>query len=223
MELPYNEYVWFSPRFAMNYLTNLMRKYTPDVVLRSPHYKKEKEAWIMGVALFGVIKLTGGRWWLQVPTEDPPDMKAMTLTPDHDKNLNIMNYREVEIMQITKHTNGTIVEEILRKLNGKSYPKEWALVVYLNRKMFIEDMRKISQELKDAQPKVADIWVVASTSPEANRYILFSLYPDVQPVEYDIDEEARNLEIGDSIDLQPNHKGTSMTLIRNVRRTKFIP
>ncbi len=207
----------------MNYLTDLMRKYTPDVVLRSPKYKKEKEAWIMGVALFGVIKITRVRWWLQVPTDDPPDMKAMMLTPDHDKNLNIMNYREVEIMQITKHTNGTIVEEILRKLKGNSYPKEWALVVYLNRAMFIEDMRKISNELVEAKPKIADIWVVASTTPNANKYILFSLFPEVQTVTYDIDEEMRNLEIGDSIDLMPYHKGTTMTLIRNVKRTKFIP
>lgn len=222
MELPYNEYIWFSPRFAIEYLWRLLDK-NGDTVLKSPKYKKEREAWIMGVALFGVMKLTDAKWWLQVPKDDPPDMRAMTLVPDHEKNQNEMQHREVEIMQITKHTNDTIVNEIMRKLRGKYYPSSTGLVVYLNRSMFIEDMRKISAELAEAKPLVSDIWIVASTTPSQQRYILFSLYPTVQVIEYDIDEERKNLEPGDSMDVTPRRKGLTQVLLRNVQRTKFIP
>lgn len=222
MELPYNEYVWFSPRFAIEYLWRLLDKHG-DVVLKTSKYKKEREAWIMGVALLGVMKLTGAKWWLQVPKNDPPDMEVMTLVPDHVKQQNEMRHRLVEIMQITKYTNDTIVNEIMRKLRNKSYPPKTALVVYLNRKMFIEDMWKISAEFVDARPPVADIWIVASVKPDSQEYIFFSLYPTVQTVTYDIDEERRVSEPGDSIDVTPRRKETQLTLIRNARWTKFIP
>jgi len=223
MELPYNEYIWFSPRFAIKYLSDLMRKEGINEVLKDSKYKKEREAWIMGVSLFGYMKLSNAKWWLQVPKDDPPDMRAMTMVPDYEKNLHEMLHREVEIMQITKHTTGSIVEEILKKLKGKSYIKETALLVYLQRTMLIADMRELANELNKAKPNVADIWILASTSPVEQKYILFSLYPDMQRVDYDIDEEIKNLEPGDSLDLIPRTKGTTMTLVKNARRTKFIP
>lgn len=223
MELPYNEYVWFSPRFAIKYLSDLMKKEGINKVLKDNKYKKEREAWIIGISLFGYMKLTNAKWWLQVPKDDPPDMRVMTMVPDYKKNLHEMQYREVEIMQITQHSKGSVIEEILKKLKGKAYVQETALLVYLQRTVFIENMRKLADELNKAKPQVADIWILASTSPDQQKYILFSLYPDVQRVDYDIDKEMINLEPGDSLDLIPRRKGTTMTLVRNVRRTKFIP
>lgn len=62
---------------------------------------------------------------------------------------------------------------------GKSYVKETALLVYLQRTMLIEDMRKLADELNKAKPNVADTWILASVSPDEQKYILFSLYPAV--------------------------------------------
>ena len=222
MELPYNEYVWFSPRFAINYLWDLMKKDGTEKVLKNSNYKRAREAWIMGIALFGYMKLSNAKWWLQVPQDDPPDIRAMTMVPDYVKNLHEMHHREVEIMQITKHTKGTIIDEILKKLAGKSYIKETALLVYLQRTMFIEDIRKLAEDISKAKPKVADIWILASTAPDRQVYILFSLYPQIQRVDFDVDEEVQKLEPGDSLNLIPRRKGTTMKLVKNVRRTKFI-
>jgi len=221
MELPYDINKWFSPRYAINYLWRLQRQLT-DRELKKSKYKKEHEAWILGVALFGVMKMYGTKWWLQVPVDDPPDMKAMTIVPDEKKNINEMHHREVEIMQITRYTNENIVNEILIKLKNKAYIKETGLVVYLNRQTHIKDMRELSADLKSAGVKVADIWVIAATSPNEQEYILFSLYPDVQAVSYNIIDEMKNLEIGDTIDMEFS-KGIKMELIRGAQVTKFIP
>lgn len=200
-----------------------MRKEGADIVLKNSKYKRAREAWIMAVSIFGYMKLSNAKWWLQVPKDDPPDMRAMTMVPDYKKNIHEMQHREVEIMQITKYTKGSITEEILKKLIGKSYIKETALLVYLQRTMLIEDMRELANELSNEKPTVADIWVLASTSPDKQQYVLFSIYPEVQRVDFDIDEEIKSLEPGDSLDLIPRKKGTTMTLVKNVQRTKFIP
>lgn len=221
MELPYDINKWFSPRYAINYLWRLQRQLS-DKELRKSKYKKEHEAWILGVALFGVMKMYEAKWWLQVPVNDPPDLEAMTVVPNKEKNINEMHHREIEIMQITKHTNETIVNEILKKLKNKAYIKETGLVVYLNRTTHISDMRELSYDLKNAGVRVADIWVIAATSPNEQEYILFSLYPDVQAVKYNIIEEMKNLEAGDTIDMELS-KGIKMELVRNVPITKFIP
>lgn len=168
------------------------------------------------------MKMFGAKWWLQVPTDDPPDMHAMTVVPNTELDVNEMLHREIEIMQITKYTNDTIVNEIQRKLKNKLYIKETGLVVYLNRTTNIKDMRELSVELKSAGVNVADIWVIAATSPDEQEYVLFSLYPDVQVMKYNIIEEMQNLEIGDSIDMERS-KGIKMKLVRNVPVTKFIP
>lgn len=222
MELPYDSNRWFSPRYAINYLWTLQRKLS-DKELKNSKFKKEHEAWILGVALFGVMKMLGNKWWLQVPVDDPPDMLAMAVLANPEKDINEMHWREIEISQITKFTNDSIDKEILRKLKNKAYVKETGLVVYLNRQMLIEDMRKIADEIKKSGVKVSDVWVVASTSPNQQEYTLFSLYPDVQVVTFDIVEEMRNLEPGDMIDMEENTKGIKMELVQNVRVTKFVP
>lgn len=220
MELPYDSNRWFTPRYALNYLSRLFVQHG-EKVIKHNSYKKVREAWILGLALLGISKQAGQLWWLQVPADDPPDMRAMTIVPDPEKNQNEMHSREVEIVMITKFTSAPIEDEILRKLKNKSYVKETCLLIYLNRNTYIEDMRKLAEKLK-GKINVADVWVVGATAPDSPKHILFSLYPDVQVVEFDIFEEMAKIPKGDTIDME-FAKGTKMTLIEKVRPTKFIP
>jgi len=217
---PYDLNKWFSPRYAIYYLASLLKKHG-EIVLTSGRYKKEREAWIMGLALLGINKKTGLQWWLQVPEEDPPDMRAMTMVPNVEKNWNEMNDREIEIVQITKFTDNSIEDEILRKLNSKSYIKETSLIVYMNRNAFISDMRLLAEKLK-GKINISDIWVVAAVAKDSPKHILFSLYPDFQVVNFDMFEEMSKIPRGDQLDIT-RAKGTNMSLYENMPLTKFIP
>jgi hypothetical protein len=212
---------WFTPRFAINYLWGLIRIHG-DKVLKDSKFKKEREAWILGVALLGISKATQFQWWLQVPESDPPDMYTMAIVPNLEKNWNEFHHREIEIMEITKHTNGSIEDEITKKLKDKFYIKETGLVVYLNRSMQIGDMYEINKNLKKNKLNISDIWGIASISPKSQKYILFNIYPEVYATSFDIDEEIAKIPEGDTIDIS-RAKGLAMKLVRNVPATKFIP
>lgn len=222
MELPYDEYKWFSPKFALNYFSKLNAQYGHDKVTKDNKFKKEREAWIVGLALLGINKMTGRLWWLQVPRDDPPDMRVMTLLPDLNNNQNEMHHREIEVAQITKFTNSTIEEEILRKLNNKLYIKETCLLIYMNRATVIDDMRKLAAKL-NGKIQVSDVWIMGAVSKDSSKHILFSLHPEVKVQHFDIFEEMDRIPLGDTISLIPRHKGTKLSLIRNVPTSKFIP
>lgn len=221
MELPYDPNKWFSPRFALNFLA-ILRNMHGDNVLVGNKYKKEREAWIMGLVLLGINKKTGVLWWLQVPVEDPPDMRVMTLILNQEKNRNEMNHREIEIVEITKYTTDPIETEILKKLKNKAYTKETALIVYMNRTALIKDMNVIAQKLK-GKVRVAEVWIVAATAPDSSKHILFSLFPDVEVIHFDIYEELAKIPEGDQIDVSIRAMGTTMKLLHNMPLTKFIP
>lgn len=224
MKSSYSEKVWFSPRFAVQYLWRQGQLHGPIVFGSSNKFKKAREAWVMGVALFGVMKLFGNRWWLQVPplNQDPPDMKAMAIISDENLRRNEMHEREIEIMYITKYTNASIEEEIYNKLVDSTYIKETALLVYINRPTFIEDMKKLSENLKNKKINVSDIWVIAAESEDAENYVLFSLFPDVQVTRFNLISEMNDLGIGDAIEMK-RASGTEMTLERGVPVRDFIP
>jgi len=217
----FNINIWFSPRYAINYLWSQVYR-NGQRVLASNKFKKERGAWIMGVALFGVMKIFKTRWWLQIPLTDPPDMLAMTIATNKEMNINEMHHREIEIMQITKYTKNEIDEEILRKLKNKAYIKETGLVVYLNRTTLIQDMRSLSTKIKEEKINIADIWILGLESKNSEDYVFFSLLPDVQVIRFNLKEEMDNLGPGDTIEMSRS-KGTKMELVKNVALTKFIP
>lgn len=219
MKIIYDINTWFSARYAIWNFWALREKFGKKTEGMNK-YQKEREAWILGVTLLGIIQLTKKLWWLQIPLNDPPDMLAMTLTPNEDKNMNFVDYREVEILEIVKYSKGTLTEEIKRKLK-KSYIKETALVVYLRRDTNITDMRKLSIELKQNSINIADVWVLGNTLPNTNNFILFSLFPDVQVVNFVIENEVSKIPIGDTIQMAYG-KGTRGKLMK-VPIRKFNP
>lgn len=111
MEIIYDENTWFSPRYAIYNFWAIGEKFGKQVDGMNK-YQKAREAWILGVALLGIIQLTKELWWLQIPLEDPPDLKAMKITPNNEKNINILDYREIEIMEVVRYSSKTLIEEI---------------------------------------------------------------------------------------------------------------
>jgi len=221
MKPRYNPNIWFSPRFAIFLLWKLRDRFGKDVI-SNRKYKREREAWAVAVALLGIIKRTGVLWWIQIPEEDPPDVLAMTLTPNQEKNQNDANYREVEVMLITKHTNRLITEEILEKMQDKYYNKKTCLLVHIARDSRINDMRELAEDLKGKIHDLADIWLIGNTKPKTNNFILFSLFPSIEVENFNIDEEILKLPIGDVLELE-RAKGIKAHLIRKEFPWKFNP
>lgn len=221
MLLPYDSNIWFSPRYAVQYFAKIFTNKGKKAIT-SPLYQKEREAWIMGITLFGVMKLFGEKWWLQVPQDDPPDMRAMTIVPNTKLGINEMHHREIELMQITKHTKGSIEEEIIRKLKDKYYIPKTGLVVYLNRTTTITDMRIISKRIKKEKLLISDIWVMGSIAEDSPEHILFRIHPDVLVIKYNIHDEIAKSEAGDMIEMTFS-KGIEMEFKPNQDLREFIP
>lgn len=219
--MQYDENRWFSLRFGVHHLWRL-RNANGDKVITSNKYQKEREAWIVSVTLLGITKITGETWWIQVPIEDPPDIKAMTLTPDEEKNWNFVNYRDVEVMEVTKYSKRNITDDILQKIKNKYYGNKTGLVVYLRRDENIPNMKLISEELKNKVSNVADIWIVGNTRPNTNDFIVFSVFPDVQVMNFNVDEEINKILPGDTVELS-RAKGTKAELVKGVFPVVFNP
>lgn len=219
--MKYDENRWFSLRFGVHHLWRL-RKTHGDKVITSNEYQKEREAWVVAVTLLGITKITNETWWIQIPTDDPPDIKAMTLTPDEDKNWNYVNYRDVEVMEITKYSKNNIIEEILQKIKNKYYGSKTGLIVYLRRNENVPNMKLLAEELKDKVSNIADIWIVGNTKSDTNDFIVFSIFPDVQVMNFSADEEISKILPGDTIELS-RAKGTKAELAQGVFPAVFNP
>lgn len=219
--MKYDENRWFSLRFGVHHLWRLRKTYGEEVV-NGNKYQKEREAWIVAVTLLGITKITKETWWLQIPKEDPPDIKAMTLTPDVMKNWNYVNYRDVEVMEVTKYSKNSIIDDILQKIKNKYYGDKTGLVVYLRRDENIPNMKLLSEKIKDRVSNIADIWIVGNTKPDTNDFIVFSIFPDVQVINFNVDEEITKILPGDTVDLS-RAKGTKAELVKGVFPVVFNP
>jgi len=217
---PWNENIWFTPRFAINYFAIAFHHFG-NFAVTSNKFKKAKEAWIMGVSLLGINKLTNNQWWLQVPKTDPPDMICMFIE-ESGNGFNFLNYRYVEITEITKHNKGTITDQIAKKLENKRYGKEYALLVYLEREEVIPDLRVLSAEIQKAKPEVADIWCLGSILPDSPEFMLFSLYPDSQRIDFDAFKEISKIPKGDILTAIKS-KGKAMIRVKTTSLHEFMP
>lgn len=215
--MTYDEKYWFSLRFGVYFLWKL-RKTLGSVVITSNKFQKEREAWIVAVTLLGISKTTNDTWWIQIPIDDPPDICAMMLTPNEDNTWNYVNYRDVEVMEVTQYSKRQIVDEIRKKIEGKYYGDKTALIVYLRRNENILDMNSLSDELQKKVSHIADIWIVGNTKPDTNEFVVFSVFPNLQVINFNIEEEVKKILPGDFIDLRRG-KGIETTLVKG----DFIP
>lgn len=203
--MAYDPNAWFNPRFAIFLLWKLRERFGEEAIISS-QFQKEREAWAVSTALLAISKITHEIWWIQIPKVDPPDISAMTLTPQEVER-NYLNLRLVEVMEITKYTNKDVVNEILDKLKDKYYQKETCLLVHMRRDERIDDMRKLSEELKKNIRGVADVWILGNEISGTNNFILFSIFPEVEVIRFNLDDEIPKLPPVDTIVVERG-KGT---------------
>lgn len=213
--------VWFSPRFPILLFWSLREK-IGDTILKSNKFKKEREAWPTAAALLGIIKITNKLWWVQVPEDDPPDMYVMTLTQIKKNNMNSVDYRNIEVMEINKLSIKSIENEIIDKLKDKFYEKETCLLVHIKRDSLIKDMEEMANNLSGKIHNVSDIWLLGNNRPNSNDFILFSVFPEVQVVEYNLDEEMSKLPSAMTLELTKS-KGIEIQKVRAPLIWRFKP
>lgn len=218
---PWDPNVWFSPRYAIEYFWEIANS-EGERSITSRKYQKEREAWIVAVALLAIIVDTGTFWWLQIPKDDPPDVLCMTMTSE--KGLNVLNEQHVEVMEITEYSNLAIADEILRKLSRKSYPKNYVLIVYLRRSEELKDIREIASQIKLLKLGISAIWIIGSTdSMNSFKNIVFSVYPKVKRYDLDI-MEAKNALSSKHLYLKVNRgTGNKWEKMQINRPYRFIP
>jgi hypothetical protein len=83
-------------------------------------------------------------------------------------------------------------------------------------------VREIAVKLNNKISAVSDIWVLSSTDSNSKKYILFSLYPTVEVINFDLHEEISKIPTGDQLEMSRS-KGTEMINIENITRSKFVP
>ncbi len=216
----WNKNVWFSPRYAINYFWDIARK-VGKVSIKSNKYKKEREAWITAVALLAINKETGRTWWLQIPQSDPPDISCMTMIKKG--NINELNQQDVEVMEITKQSPGTIAQEIKKKLSDKFYPSRYVLIAYLRRTEEIEDLRIVAEEIRSLiKPRISSVWCIGNLSPVSHDYTVFSLFPDVKQYCLNIIEECNKLMPGDFATVR-KAKEAEWKMVKSNKLYKFVP
>lgn len=122
--------------------------------------KKNKELYVTALAALcmqqDVPEAEG--WWFSKPSHDPPDGIIGTPRKDSVTGGNLMNVREVEIVE---HLGGSIIETIDRKLNKKLYEPNTVLVCLLSPgKMETFDFQEISKEMSLVRYPIAHVFVV---------------------------------------------------------------
>lgn len=95
-------------------------------------------------------------WWFTKPQQDPPD--GLVATPTNEEGGNIMNVREVEIVE---HLNGSVKDTIEKKLSKKNYEPHTILVCLLSPEKFeIFDFKKLSEQIRELKLSLTHIFVI---------------------------------------------------------------
>lgn len=82
-------------------------------------------------------------------------------------------------------------------MRDKCYPKEYVLVVYLQREEEIEDICNLSTKIIIEHSMVSSIWIIGSSSLTTSEFVIFSVFPSVQRFDVLIDEELKNVHQSD--------------------------
>lgn len=184
----WNNNLWFSPCYAIYPFRDLVQKIGSKKAFQK---KKELEAYITGITLLGVNYSEKKLWWLQVPTTDPPDTLAATLTINN--GVGVLNVQQVEIFQIVDRIQEEIWQSIARKLKYKAYDPQTTLVGLINKDIEIKDIRDITEQLKQVSITISSIWLVGDIDPTQNTYLIFQVWPLPEIYKIEVDKECQRL------------------------------
>lgn len=214
--ISWNSNIWFSPKYAINYFWNIARK-EGNKSIKLNQYKKEREAWIVSVMLLAINIDTNKYWYLQIPEDDPPDISCMTVIKG------VIEQQDVEVMEITKQSLGSISEEVKKKLKNKVYPKRYVLIIYLRRAELIKNPIELAKKLSNiVKNKMSAVWLMGSTSPTKHDHVMLNLYPRVERYDLNIIKEFEKLPRVDVIRMYRSTKRKVVKLKTN-KNYKFVP
>ena len=128
---PWDEHIWFSPCHIISTLAQTIQTGNPQKI------KRHKEAWVCAVAVISHSQYEPAEWWIQIPKQDPPDVKAMHIAPRIDGPGNSLHLYQMEVFEISEHDDEPIEESIKRKLGHKDY-SDMMLVGFVRRKQVFD-------------------------------------------------------------------------------------
>ncbi len=184
----YPENIYISPCFAIKRFVGLRQKYGNMAALTKSEFKPEREAWITGVFLLGLTKISGRKFWLRINNEDnSPD--TVTMSPvERDKGV-VAEMQNVEIFGYGPHSKDDLVAAIQRKLRLKAYSDNYILLCYVyGRTGEVFNTREIFTRVNslNPRPKIAEIWVLANLSGnKSSEHVIFQVFPRENGMTFD--------------------------------------
>jgi len=163
---PWNENIWFSPRYVINELS--------VAVSKGRDLKRYEEAWICAVAFICHAKIDPAEWWIQIPENDPPDVLVMSLVPREDGKGQYLSKIQVEVFEIREFDDEDIQASIMRKLGQKDY--SGVTVIGFVRRMTSFDHISISEFFQKNKPKVQALFLICFEENSTN-ISLIGLFP----------------------------------------------
>lgn len=184
---------WFNPCYGLvgfwAEYRKLKERFTDkefDYVWKHRGLKRAKEILATSIVAKLMEKETKQSWWILKPKNDPPDGVVGTLIGP--EGMQRMHVREIEVVE---HMEGKILDTIRRKLSGKSYEPNTALVCYISQGG-VTDFEKLHQKIVDEKLSLDHIFCVFPGTHVAN-----------VPMDADNETTARTLFKYSLIQLKP--------------------
>lgn len=168
--IPYQENIWFSPRYVIQEWANMERCGDKKKI------KRAREAWVCAVAMTCYSRIEPTEWWIQIPRNDPPDVLAMKLVPHINGLGNTMEQLKVEVFEISEYDSEDIERSIERKLGKKDY-SEMTLIAFVRRNQIFAHER-IGTYIQNLKPKALAIFLVANEEEQGTNFSFIGIFPD---------------------------------------------
>lgn len=158
------EIIWHNPcRGYFDFWDNLKKiqekeKLPFEKIWKKRSMKKNKEKYASAIAALCFQEEFGSQWWFTKTDQDPPDGIIATVSRDPENGSNLINVREVEIVE---HFKGSIIETIQTKLKNKNYQPETILICLLsNENMDIINLKTISNKINKKSLPLKNIFLL---------------------------------------------------------------
>ena len=162
-------------------------------LLENRDYSVTREAWIAAVYLAGLRVITEKPWWLAVNTVEnsEEDIIGYTFTQVDEKRTK-KEKLPIQVFERTENSPGDVFQSIKRKLEHTDLT-DCSLVCYVKRPEFIKlDVLSESLASINPNPRVRDIWLIATRAGDGRKMSIVKLYPDFSGRTLVIDLDAEH-------------------------------
>ncbi len=181
--------IWFSPLNVIHHCNELNKTLT-EQEKSSKKFRKVIEAHTVAIMLVGLMILEGNEYWIQVldDKQKSPDI----LTGTYGKPSKIFDnfeYQEVEVVEYEKHSTGNIPDFLSRTKfsKNKSYDKDTVILCHVGGGATVNLGSEKDLEIQmGVINSSCPIIFLGATSPDAKRYKMIQLNPEVKTlIEFD--------------------------------------